>query len=123
MIMEKANKEIRELFKAFAHAPMEKFLEIFLTDLTREQMDSFVIDDVSYHRDNSRFVSLGAWLYMKPLADGISDKWICIDYTYDTREESVEIHYCIRDFVRMESLAECINYYIGRKNDNTDATF
>ena len=91
---------------------MEQFLEYMFAGLTQEHLDSFVIDDVSFHRYSSRFVSLGAWLYMKPVTDGISDRWVSIDYMYDTREETVEIHYCIRDFIRMESLADCINYYL-----------
>lgn len=116
--MGNASKEIQELFRAFEQAPLEDFIEHLFSGLTKEQMNRFVIDDVSYHRDNPRYVSLSAWLTMKPVLFGPRNNWISIDYLYDSQEKTVDIRYCVRDFVQMESLSKCFDYYSNQRESD-----
>lgn len=109
--MEKVSNEIRTLFRAFEKAPMDKFLEYLFDGLSQEQKDLLVIDNVDYSRRSSRIMDLSAWFYVKPYDGEDSHRWISVDYMYDSVEETVEEHYCVRDFKRLSSLAECISFY------------
>lgn len=132
--MEKVSNEIRTLFRAFEKAPMDKFLEYLYDGLSQEQKELLVIDNVNYSRRSPRVMDLSAWFYVKPYNGEDSNRWISVDYMYDSVEEKVEEHYCVRDFKRLASLVECISFYqdaqtktegsipllIGKKNDGKE---
>ena len=99
------------LFQAFAKAPMNEFLDVLFAPLNKEQRQSLLLMNVSYHRFNAQLVALEAWMYLAPIE---KNQWIMARVEMDGRTGEIMEHYFTEgphQQQNMPSLEACIDYY------------